>query len=352
MADAGKDAGGGGDNEHQQGTQATGFNVDKSKVDGKKGQMPLLMADQYADVQIPELDKWDVSNIKLDATVIAVGKRRTGKSWCFRNIMYEMKDKIPAGIVISQTDELNKFWREYVPSKYIYKKYQPEILDAVFARQKAILNAKNLTDKEKEEKAPFFVLLDDVISDQRLKYDENLMELFVAGRHYKIFTLITTQHAKAITPTIRGNTDYALICKTMQGRQREALWEDFGDFMTKDGFFTILDEYTENNEVIVFDTSENTSNPMEMVKWWKAMDPGKFKMGSKEYWESANKDYQTPPGPKNYAATGFAQVDLPVPYKSIMQEQAQPSGTRSTGGSSWVNTVYGGTFPQRRRRAG
>jgi len=30
----------------------------------------------------------------------------------FRNLMYLMKDKIPAGIVFSQTDELNKFWRQ------------------------------------------------------------------------------------------------------------------------------------------------------------------------------------------------------------------------------------------------
>ena len=52
-------------------------------------------------------------------TIVAVGKRRTGKSWVFRNLMYHMKDKIPAGIVISQTDELNQFWRQYIPAKYI-----------------------------------------------------------------------------------------------------------------------------------------------------------------------------------------------------------------------------------------
>ena len=46
------------------------------------------------------------------------------------------------------------------------------------------------TDEEKDAKAPFFVLLDDVISDQRLKYDSNLMELFVAGRHYRLFVQI------------------------------------------------------------------------------------------------------------------------------------------------------------------
>jgi 2-succinyl-5-enolpyruvyl-6-hydroxy-3-cyclohexene-1-carboxylate synthase len=40
----------------------------------------------------------------------------------------------------------------------------PAIIEAVFERQKAILNDKKLTEKEREEKARFFILLDDVIS--------------------------------------------------------------------------------------------------------------------------------------------------------------------------------------------
>jgi len=79
-----------------------------------------------------------------------------------------------------------------VPQAYIFNKYDPAILDAIFARQKKILNDPTLTEEEAEEKARFFVLLDDVISDSRFKHDSNLMELFVAGRHYRIFTLITT----------------------------------------------------------------------------------------------------------------------------------------------------------------
>ena len=282
--------------EHPKVREGSGFNqLDKSKAIGKKGQMPFLATDVYADVKLPELSRWDTSEIKLDATLIAIGKRRTGKSWAFRNIMYEMKDRIPAGIVISQTDELNKFWRQYIPKQYIYRKYSPEILNYVFERQKAILNDTHKTKEAIDKEAPFFILLDDVISDQRLKYDENLMELFVAGRHYRLFVLITTQYARGITPILRGNADYVIVCKTMQGRQREALWEDFGDFMTKDGFFTLLDSYTEDNELIVFDTSENTSDPMKMLHWWKAVDPGEFKMGSKEYWDSAESDLVIPP---------------------------------------------------------
>lgn len=288
---------------------------------GKHATMPVLAADQYAEVVLPNLTMFNPEDIKLDGTVVAVGKRRTGKSWIFRNLMYLMRDKISAGIVISQTDELNKFWRQYIPAKYIYPKYEPEILDAVFRRQKKILNDKALTDKEKEEQAPFFILLDDVISDQRLRYDSNLMELFVAGRHYKLFVLITTQYAKAITPTLRGNTDYCFIMKTIQQRQREALWEDFADFLTKDAFAQILDAYTEDNEVLVVDTCpEHTVDPLEMLYWWKAQDPGEFKMGSEEYWQSAMNDNQIPPkeGPESALDLIVVKDIMPHPWKGMV----------------------------------
>ena len=253
------------------------------EVCGRGGKMPFLMTDTYADVDLPDFKHFNTDDIKTDATIVAIGKRRTGKSWVFRDIMYQMKDKIDAGIVFSMTDKLNKFWQEYIPPKFIYEQYNPEIVTRVFARQEAILNDKNLTDAEKEKKAPFFILLDDVISDERLKYDEPLRRLFVAGRHYKLFVLITTQYAKGIPPILRGNADYIFIMKTLQGRQRDAMWEDYGDFITKDAWTTVIDEYTEDNECIVVDTSNNTSKAEDMIMWYKATDPGPFKFGSKEF---------------------------------------------------------------------
>ena len=296
----------------------------KGKAYGKHATMPVLQQDLYADIVLPNLPEFNPDDIKLDATLVAIGKRRTGKSWLFRNIMYLMKDKIPAGIVISQTDELNKFWRDYVPAKYIYPKYQPEILDAVFKRQKEILNDKNLTEEEKDAKAPFFILLDDVISDQRLKYDENLMELFVAGRHYRLFVLITSQYAKGvITPTIRGNTDYIFMMKTLQGRQREALWEDFCDFLTKDAFSRLLDAYTEDNEILICNTCPETHvDPLEMLSWWKAQEIGPFQMGSKEYWESAmNHDQAVPSrdGPVSAQQLMSVKDIFPKPWDQMVK---------------------------------
>lgn len=293
---------------------------------GRGATMPVLAADKYAEVNLPSLNMFDPMSedkgFKLDSTVVAVGKRRTGKSWIFRNILYLLKDQFPAGICISQTDELNKFWRQYMPKKYIFNKYSPEILDAVFMRQKKILNNPELTKKQKEKQAPFFVILDDVISDPAFQRNEpQIKELFVAGRHYKLFVLITTQYAKAITPTLRGNTDFLFILKTVQQRQREALWEDFADFLTKDAFSQMIDAYTEDNETLVVNTCpDNKVTPMDMMYWWKAVDPGDFKIGSKEYWESAFSGNQGNPPPPNaggtssyLSATTLASVDSLIP---------------------------------------
>jgi len=304
-------------------------NDTKAHTYGKHAMMPVLTSDQYAEVQLPNLKEFNPDDIKLDSTIVAVGKRRTGKSWIFRNIMYLMKDRIPAGIVVSQTDELNKFWRQYVPKKYIYNKYDPAILDAVFARQKSILNDKGLTDEEKDKKAPFFVLLDDVISDQRLRYDENLMELFVAGRHYRLFVLITTQYAKAITPTLRGNTDLCFMMKNIQKPQIEALWEDFGSFLTKDAFAQMLETYTEDNEVLIIDTCpEHKVDPIEMCYWWKAVDPGEFHIGSKEYWQSAmmtNAPIPAKQGPDSSMNLLTVKDIMPEQYKEMLYS-GKPGG--------------------------
>jgi hypothetical protein len=292
---------------------------------GKHATMPVLVSDLYRDVQLPNLGEFNPEDIKLDATVVAVGKRRTGKTWVFRNLMYLMKDKFDAGLIISQTDELNHFWRQYVPQKFIFNKYDPAIIEAVFRRQKKILNDVNRTDEEKEKEAPFFILLDDVISDQRLKYDEALMELFVAGRHYKLFVLITTQYAKSITPTLRGNTDFCFMMKCLQQRQLEALWEDFGSFLTKDAFAQIINAYTEDNECLVINTCPDTQvDPLSMLSWWKAVDPGEFKMGSEEYWRSAEiGTAQIPPRSAPPSASELMNVKdfMPRPWKDFPTER-------------------------------
>jgi hypothetical protein len=272
---------------HFDGTVATWSQQGQDGTAGltPKKSMPMLVTDKYMATPLPELTMWDPSTMKLDGTVVAIGKRRTGKSFAFRHILHALKKEFCAGICISQTDELNKYWQQYMPKKYIFNRFAPEILEAVFARQKAILNDKRYTEEENEKRARFFIILDDVISDPKIRYDPSVAELFVAGRHYKLFVMITTQYGKAITPTLRSNADYVLILNNKQEGQREALWRDFADFMTREGFYTLMDAYTEDNEILIVDTSNPTAKPWEILHWFKADDPGDFKLGNKEYWD-------------------------------------------------------------------
>jgi hypothetical protein len=109
--------------------------------------------------------------------------------------------------------------------------------------------------------------------------------------------------------------------KTMQGRQRESLWEDFGDFLTKDGFAQILDAYTEDNEILVIDTCPDRHvDPLEMLYWWKAADPGDFKMGSKEYWQSAQNDNTVPAkmGPESASDLMSVKDIFPKPWDEFV----------------------------------
>eukprot|EP00741_Cyanophora_paradoxa_P024290 tig00021762_g23457.t1 len=237
---------------------------------------------------LPELKWFDVNTVKSDATVVCVGKRRTGKSFFLRDLMFNLSGTFPGGIVISQTDRLNGYWKQYIPQRFIWPKYNPGVLFHLFRRQQAIMQHNKSEDvlagKEDPVDPRFFVLLDDVISDARLRYDEALNELFVAGRHYKIMTLITTQYAKGINPVLRSNTDLAVIFKCSQAMQREALAKEWGDIISQRAFYYLL-EYTQDNHCLIIDSSNNSTNPLDVLYVYKAEEPPPFRIGSKEYWE-------------------------------------------------------------------
>jgi hypothetical protein len=59
--------------------------------------------------------------------------------------------------------------------------------------------------------------------------------------------------------------------------------------------------------------------PDEMMSWWKAVDPGPFQMGSKEYWESAQNGGDDVPPPEGVKGAGQMLTPdhfMPQPYAS------------------------------------
>src|SRR5271154_6765291 len=139
--------------------------------------------------------------------------------------------------------------------------------------------------KYKNVNSHTMVILDDVISDKKVRKDDLVDSLFTEGRHYNLFIGITTQAAKEINPTLRSNTDVAFIFYMVAQSQKESVYEDYFSFMKKDMFYALFDKYTANNMCLVVVNTNGGGNPWDNIYWAKAEDPGEFKMGCEEMWK-------------------------------------------------------------------
>ena len=61
-----------------------------------------------------QLKKFKPESIADDKVIVFIGKRNTGKSTLVKDIMYHKKH-LPAGIVLSGTEEGNHFYSEFIP---------------------------------------------------------------------------------------------------------------------------------------------------------------------------------------------------------------------------------------------
>lgn len=149
----------------------------------------------------PKIYPFLLDQIGDDFTMGFFGKRREGKSFLMRNILYHMRSKFPRVYVMTNT-RFNGFWQQYVPKNYIFDGYRPGVLADILEvqknlRMKQIDNPSNETIQDLNINC--LLILDDVI-DQDLFHTELLKTLFYNGRHVKLCLMISLQYAKGIPP--------------------------------------------------------------------------------------------------------------------------------------------------------
>ena len=222
--------------------------------------------------------------MKDDAVTLVVGRRRTGKSWIARDILYH-KQHLPVGIVMSGTEEGNGFYKEYVPDAFVFNKYDPEVLKLVMARQKKQIH-------KKAPNANAFVVLDDCSYEKGIfRGDTPLREMFMNGRHWKLFTLITVQWVMDMGPDLRQNIDYVIVLKDMIKKNLKRLHEHFFGIIEDFGqFYEIMKQVTESHGALVLDNTSDSNDITDMLYWFKAK-PRTFRMGTAEYWRQHKKLY-------------------------------------------------------------
>jgi len=233
-----------------------------------------------------ELKKFDPSTIKSDSVVVFIGKRNTGKSYCMKDILSYHKE-LPVGIVVSPTETANNYFEKFIPNMLIYDEYEPTIIKKFLERQININKQKSDQLKKygsSDIDSRAFLILDDCLYDKTWPTDKNIRSIFMNGRHYKIFFLITMQYCLGLPPILRANIDYVFIFKNNLIKEREKIYNHyagiFNDFST---FCTVMDNCTDNYECLVIDNKVQSNKLEDQVKWYKAKEVD-FKLCTPELW--------------------------------------------------------------------
>lgn len=213
----------------------------------------------------------------------------THNSTLITDIMYFMR-RIPYGLIMSGTEDGSSFYSNYFPSLFIHSEYKKGIIQTMINRQKKLL-------KEKSSNPYAFLLLDDLMYDKSVVRDQNMRQIFMNGRHWKLTLLLSMQYCMDLPPDLRANVDYLFILRENIIDNQKKLWKYFfGMFPTLVGFQQTLNACTENYECLVLDNTCKSNSIEDCVYWYKATPNRIYRIGCKQLWEYAkehfNKDYE------------------------------------------------------------
>lgn len=131
-------------------------------------------------------------------------------------------------------------WRKHHNKKFhSLDYYNPDRIKAIF------------DDRDPKDRDHIMIVLDDCISEKnfrRVGSSDVLSRTATAGRNRLISVVITSQQVRSIHSDVRKQADYAIVFKTDNLAEVDALYEDFGWGKRKDWveWFqdTLTEEYT------------------------------------------------------------------------------------------------------------
>jgi len=234
-----------------------------------------------------KIKKFDPTTIDPCRICVFIGRRNTGKSQLVTDILYHQR-KIPVGVVMSGTEESNEHYKEYVPDSFIYGQYEPEVIKKIITNQQKLIKRLSSTEKEnfKDPNNSVFLLMDDCMFDNKWTRDKDMRCIFMNGRHYRIFFMLTLQYCMDLPPSLRGQCDYIFILRENIIENKQKLWKHFfGIFPDFETFNQVLTQCTENYECLVLNVRSTSNKIEDVVFWYKAKIGRKFKIGSPTLWQ-------------------------------------------------------------------
>src|SRR5215217_62798 len=244
-----------------------------------------------------DIRKFPLENIKPGSLIANVGKRGSGKSFLTRNFLYKMRDKVPLIVIFSSTENVNAFYKDFVPDSFIHTELNEDRIKAIYNGQKDFITKNRAEAKRKGRKYKehtfndnLLIIVDDFMHKKSMFNHEVLKDIFFNGRHSNITFLLNIQYTMLLPTEYRSQIDIAFLYHEPIHANKKRLYEYYaGMFSTFREFENVFKKLTENWECMVIKMTntdaECASGGVEnMVFWYKAEQTPKFKIGHKILW--------------------------------------------------------------------
>lgn len=162
----------------------------------------------------------------IDGTIVVYGKRRSGKTFFVRMLLFYLRPVYPLVVCFCKT-KASAEYGDIIPDDCIIQGYNKEILDSLLAYQKTQKEA--YTRGTIDEIEPLLIIMDDCLSDN-IKYQDRIDEVFWLGRHLDTCMIIISQDIKGLMPDVTANIDQAVMFKPRAERDKEAIRVKFCDY--------------------------------------------------------------------------------------------------------------------------
>lgn len=214
--------------------------------------------------------------------IVVIGKAGTGKSTLIRYLVLLKSNIIPVAMVVSGTEDSNRFYANIFPEQFIHTEYNEYIIQNFIKRQKHAISFLNHPPNN-----PWAILLlDDCTDDKKIFNTKQQQSLFKNGRHWKMLYILSLQHPMDLPPSIRTNIDGIFIFKETNENNLKNLYLNYGGvFPNLETFKEYMLQVTGDYTALYIDNSnQDYKQWYENVYYWKVPElKDVYKFGCNEY---------------------------------------------------------------------
>jgi len=229
-----------------------------------------------------DIARFDPSTMKPHRIAICIGKRGTGKSVLIRDLLYHMRGKLDYGVAMSPTQDSADTFASFMPPSSVYREYREPVVDRMIKSQRERSHTMGM-----DALRSLYLVLDDCMYDKAVLKGKTIRDLFMNGRHSKVFFMCAVQWCMDLSPDLRTQVDYCFCLRENLISNRERLWKYFfGIFPRYDDFARVFDACSTNYECLVIDNTVQSNSIEDCIFWYKA-DPHlpPFRLCKDVYWD-------------------------------------------------------------------